>query len=95
VAFGKNYYRFGAKNLKEGGHSMNAAISGHYLGESGRAYFKWQSQIGALDGEIEAHKFERYIKPTMWSSILAVEGDSRLQLCIAPEGSAWSSSRAG
>lgn len=42
---------------------MIRAVSGRYLGESGRAYFKWQGQGGSLNGEIEAHKFAHYIKP--------------------------------
>ena len=42
---------------------MNQAVSGHYLGESGRAYFEWQSQGGLLDGQIESYKFAHYIKP--------------------------------
>ena len=33
---------------------MIRAVSGRYLGESGRAYFKWQGQGGSLNGEIEA-----------------------------------------
>lgn len=41
---------------------MSRAVSEHYLGDSGRAYFKWQGQGGLHDGEIEAHKFSHYIK---------------------------------
>lgn len=42
---------------------MNRAVAEHYLRESRRAYFEWQSQGGLQNGEIEAHKFADYIKP--------------------------------
>jgi SAM-dependent methyltransferase len=38
-------------------------LSSHYLGDAGSHYFQCQSREGALNGEIEAHKFSRWVRP--------------------------------
>ena len=38
-------------------------VSAHYLGAKGREYFALQSADAVLNGEIESHKFQRYIRP--------------------------------
>jgi len=43
--------------------SVNYGISAHYEDDRGRAYFEHQNSDGIVHGELEAHKFSRYIPP--------------------------------
>ena len=40
---------------------LGNGVSSHYVGEDGRLYFEWQNQSAELGGEIESHKFSRWV----------------------------------
>jgi len=56
-------------------------VSSHYLGQKGREYFTWQSAAGALNGEINSHKFAKYVASPAARFRWTLICDTRSDIC--------------
>lgn len=60
------HLKLGSENLRSKPNSIanpTYGASDRYLGQKGEEYFTRQARLGALNGQIEAHKFRHLIRP--------------------------------